>query len=191
VKDARVTPGINPYKGPKGHSEKNAMKIASQAVAVRIHGDNENHVALFLNNGLIMSRKEEDGPAREIMREVAENLEVFTGRPIIMAEFKKTGAPWTWDEVIASIRDTHNIGRNDADSMLVSVDGGETYSKAVEGVRIIYPNRIHYDNDVAELQINATMEGLVCDLWVGPNCDAINAHAGSATYDLDDIVPLN
>ncbi len=165
------------------------MKIASQVSIVRVI-DTVNHVGLFLNGKLIMSRKEEDGPAREIMRDIANNLEEYTGRQAIMGEYQKRGAPWTWDEVIESIKKSDDFGRKgqDADAMLVSVDGGQTYSKAVEGVRIIYPNRFLDDDKIAELQVNATQEGMIFDAWEGCAGGRLDTHAGTMAEEIDDLI---
>lgn len=49
----------------------------------------------------------------------------------------------------------------------VSLDGGETYQPAKEGVRILYAN-VPVDGEDArgDLHINATHEGLITDVWV-------------------------
>lgn len=163
------------------------MKIASQVSIVRVI-DEVNQVGLFLNKQLVMSRKEEDGPAREIMREVANNLEVFTGRHAIMVEFEKRGSGWTWDEVIELIRDSKSDKFRTSQSMLVSVDGGETYSVAVEGVRVIYPNRSTEADKPAELHVAATPEGIIYDLYTGPIKFRLDTHAGTVGEEVDNLM---
>ena len=67
--------------------------------------------------------------------------------------------------------------------MLVSLDGGVTYTEAPEGVRIIHDTAFRVgDDEPVALHINLTNEVMVLDLW------SESANVGTECQMFDDIV---
>lgn len=75
-------------------------------------------------------------------------------------------------------------------SMMVSLDGGQTYQEAKEGVRVIYSNVPTFFEQEGEgdVHINLTHEGVITDLWVAGSGPASESSIGSTALTLDDIV---
>lgn len=68
-------------------------------------------------------------------------------------------------------------------SMMVSLDGGETFTPAQEGVRIIYSDvLVDGEDEPGELHLNATSEGLIFDVWVS------NENMGTSSELVEDMV---
>jgi hypothetical protein len=173
--------------GPKDGLKAGASRVASQVSMIRVI-DKVNYVGLFLNEKLIMSRKEDDQVAGEIMRDIATNLEEFTGRPGLLAEASHEGDPWTWDEMIEKVRSSLSKRDQGESHILVSLDGGVNYSKASEGVRVIYPNLEVHDDKDGELQINLTTEGFFKDLWSGDKGSSLDNLEGNTADSVDDMI---
>lgn len=74
--------------------------------------------------------------------------------------------------------------------MEVSVDGGQTFMPAPQGVRVVYRDvPVPGDDYPGELHLNLTTEGLISDLWVNGGDGAYLDHlAGTANKMLDDQV---
>ena len=73
-------------------------------------------------------------------------------------------------------------------TMEVSLDGGLTYQKAREGVRIIYKNvLIDGEDGRGEVHINATGEGLITDIWTTRE-EPLDHNIGTDSVTIDDIV---
>lgn len=53
----------------------------------------------------------------------------------------------------------------DITKMTVSVDGGESYQPAPNGVRILYNDQLVPGNHKGNLHINCTNEGIIMDVW--------------------------
>jgi len=62
--------------------------------------------------------------------------------------------------------------------MKISLDGGETWAEAPNGVRILVEN-IAIRDDEGELHFNMTNEGVVTDVWV----DGDNIGTESVMFD--------
>lgn len=70
-------------------------------------------------------------------------------------------------------------------SISVSLDGGQTYQDAPEGVRVLYGNVYLGDDEPrGELYVNASHEGLIMDLWTQPG----DEHLGTQAQMLEDLV---
>lgn len=76
------------------------------------------------------------------------------------------------------------IYHEDAYPMEVSLDGGLTWQKAPEGVRIAYKG-VHVDGEDGrgEVHINCTHQGLITDIWSGQE-----ENVGTDCVMIDDIV---
>ena len=72
-------------------------------------------------------------------------------------------------------------------SMLVSLDGGETFVPATQGVRIVYKVFVPGEDDPGELHLNATTEGIIADLWVSRQ-EHLDHNLGTSSEMLDDVV---
>ena len=73
-------------------------------------------------------------------------------------------------------------------SILVSLDGGQTFSPANQGVRIIYTGvPVPGEDSPGELHVNATVEGLISDLWVSRD-GSLDHNLGTCAQSLDDLV---
>lgn len=55
----------------------------------------------------------------------------------------------------------------DSGVLLVSLDGGETYAPAVNGVRLIYSGIELENRQQGQLQLNMTHEGMIADVYDG------------------------
>lgn len=68
--------------------------------------------------------------------------------------------------------------------MLVSLDGGETYQPAVNGVRVMYENQIIPGEDESgDVHFNFTEEGLIQDIWVNRGDESHNISTNSVMID--------
>lgn len=76
----------------------------------------------------------------------------------------------------------------EAAAIVVSLDGGETYHPAREGVRIIYKDvMVDGEDGRGEVHINATHEGLITDIWTTRD-EPLDHNIGTDSVSLDDIV---
>lgn len=71
--------------------------------------------------------------------------------------------------------------------MLVSLDGGETFVPATQGVRIVYKVFVPGEDDPGELHLNATNEGIISDLWVSRD-EHLDHNLATSSEMLDDVV---
>ena len=72
--------------------------------------------------------------------------------------------------------------------LLVSLDGGQTFSPAPNGVRIIYKNVfVPGEDEPGELHMNATSEGVISDLWVSRE-EHLDHNLGTSSALVDDIL---
>lgn len=76
--------------------------------------------------------------------------------------------------------------------MKYSVDGGENWHEAKEGVRIIYNDQLAPvegggEYEPAELHVNATEEGLILDVWVSKK-DYLDHCSGTSSEMSGDII---
>lgn len=72
--------------------------------------------------------------------------------------------------------------------MMVSLDGGLTFSPAPEGVRIVYRGvMIDGEDGRGELHINATHEGLITDLWTTRD-EPLDHNIGTESMLIEDLV---
>jgi hypothetical protein len=70
----------------------------------------------------------------------------------------------------------------------VSLDGGLTYVEAKEGVRIIYDNvMLDGEDELGEVHINATSEGLITDIWASRET-SLDHNIATRSIQLDDLV---
>lgn len=68
--------------------------------------------------------------------------------------------------------------------MRVSLDGGESYQDAPNGVRVLWDDLpIPGEDEAGELHVNCTEEGLIQDVWVDRGDEPHNAGTSSATVD--------
>ncbi|MEB0032894.1 hypothetical protein QN372_19270 [Undibacterium sp. RTI2.1] len=80
------------------------------------------------------------------------------------------------------------------EEILVSLNGGQNFIAAKEGVRIIYQNvMVDGEDGRGELHINATHEGLISDVWTDGICDQPGStpsdyNIGTESSTIDDIV---
>lgn len=87
----------------------------------------------------------------------------------------------------AEITSTTKMAEN-LHAMQVSLDGGQTFVDAKDGVRIIYRGIPGEAPDTeGELHINATSEGLIHDFWIAPGT-AQERISGTRTEMLGDIL---
>lgn len=63
----------------------------------------------------------------------------------------------------------------DSGVLLVSLDGGETYAPAVNGVRLIYSGIELEDGQQGQLQLNMTHEGMIADVYEGDDSIATDS----------------
>lgn len=72
--------------------------------------------------------------------------------------------------------------------MQVSLDNGSTFQSASEGVRISFAKVfVPGDDGAGELLINATMEGLIIDVW-SKDSDGTEYNAGTSSDMVEDLV---
>lgn len=69
--------------------------------------------------------------------------------------------------------------------MWVSLDGGQSYQEAREGVRVRYEGVMIDDDGTGELELKHSSEGIITDL---SRPDSEEAYIGTACEYLDDIV---
>ena len=167
------------------------MNIASMVIAVQVIDPvGANKVGLFLNHQLIMERYESDERARAIMEEVASNLEVFAGKKMTTAKIELHVGQFTWDEIIMKIRDMYARESGFDQLPLLSVNGGESFSRAPEGARMAYPRHNMNTGIEGEYHVNLTHEGVIIDLWTGKEGRPLDHHAGTVAYEFSDLLPL-
>lgn len=85
----------------------------------------------------------------------------------------------------------NNVTKNPAAPqkvILVSTDGGKTYTHAPEGVRIVY-QKVYIDGEdgCGEVHFNATHEGIITDIWVTRE-EPLDHNIGTDAFLIDDIV---
>jgi hypothetical protein len=77
---------------------------------------------------------------------------------------------------------------SDKQIMLVSVDGGETFQEAKEGVRVIWKDIfVDGEDESGELHLNATHEGIITDVWVSRESH-LDHNIGTASREIVDLV---
>lgn len=77
---------------------------------------------------------------------------------------------------------------NSATGMKVSIDGGVTYQPAVNGVRIIYEDvAVRGENELGQLHISATREGIMTDVWVSRD-EHLDHNIGCESVQVDSLV---
>lgn len=77
---------------------------------------------------------------------------------------------------------------DDSATLMVSLDGGQTFIPAPSGVRLIYKNvLVPAEEELGELHINATSEGLISDLWVSRD-EELDHNLGTKSLLIDDLV---
>ena len=95
---------------------------------------------------------------------------------------------WSWNDVYELLPPQTPSAVPAPDGMLVSLDGGVTYSPAQEGVRIIYQDILIAGEDgKGEVHINATHEGLITDIWTTRE-DPLDHNIGTDSIMIEDIV---
>lgn len=73
-------------------------------------------------------------------------------------------------------------------TLLVSLDGGQTYQPAPSGVRLIYRDvEVDDENGPTELHLNATHEGLISDLFTSRD-EHLDHNIGTDSQLVSDIV---
>lgn len=85
---------------------------------------------------------------------------------------------------------SNNIQHSPAPSvtLMISLDGGETFAPAPSGARIIYKKVIVPGEDShGELHLNATPEGLITDLWVSRE-EHLDHNLGTSSEFIEDCV---
>ena len=76
----------------------------------------------------------------------------------------------------------------------VSLDGGDTYVDAPNGVRVIYTDMmIIGEEEGGEIHVNLTQEGIITDLWQhgvceGPGSSPTDFNVGTSAEPIDDII---
>lgn len=91
---------------------------------------------------------------------------------------------------IAPARERGNLKEAAEESapVLVSLDGGKTFLPATSGVRIIYMNvPVPGEDEVGELHLNATSEGMISDLWVSRE-EHLDHNLGTSSVLIDDLI---
>ena len=82
------------------------------------------------------------------------------------------------------------FGKNEVSAqgnILVSLDGGQSFMPVDQGVRIIYRGvPVPGEDELGELHVNATGEGLISDLWVSRD-ESLDHNLGSCAQLLDDL----
>lgn len=72
--------------------------------------------------------------------------------------------------------------------MKVSLDGGVTFHEALEGVRIVLPGvQVPGEDDLGELHINVTEEGIVQDVWASRE-DQLDHNIGTRSQTHDEAI---
>lgn len=71
--------------------------------------------------------------------------------------------------------------------MKVSLDGGVTFVEATNGVRIIYEAvDVPGEDELGEVHVNATSEGLIVDVWVSRE-ESLGHNIGTSSELIGDI----
>ena len=69
----------------------------------------------------------------------------------------------------------------------VSLDGGATWIKAPEGVRLVYREvNVPGEDTFGELHVNCTHEGIIKDVWVNRE-DVLDLNIATASATVDEI----
>ena len=70
----------------------------------------------------------------------------------------------------------------------ISLDGGQTWVKAPEGVRVVYREvDVPGEDTYGELHVNLTPEGIIKDVWVNRE-DILDHNIATAAATVDEIV---
>lgn len=85
---------------------------------------------------------------------------------------------------------TANPEQQDDVRLSVSLDGGQTYVPAKQGVRVQYAGvLLNEDEETGELLLNLSSEGIIADAWkFGPGEESEPVHVGTSQQTLDDVV---
>jgi hypothetical protein len=69
-------------------------------------------------------------------------------------------------------------------NMFFSVDGGETFQPAPQGVRVTYEEvDVPGEDSLGQFHVNCTHEGLILDVWTNRNDQDHNIGTSSETVD--------
>lgn len=123
----------------------------------------------------------------EIMLAEIDRLFGFINDPITRAAVREKTMEMLQDR---SAMETAGYGtrRTEHEIMLVSLDGGETFVPARNGVRVIYQNiMLDEDDTPGEVHVNLTSEGLITDIWEKKG-GLLDQNVGTACRLLDDVV---
>jgi hypothetical protein len=72
--------------------------------------------------------------------------------------------------------------------MKVSLDGGETFVEAPNGVRVVYENvDVPGEDESGEVHVNLTHEGIITDVWVS-RVESLDHNIGTSSSTVDEIV---
>lgn len=107
------------------------------------------------------------------------------------ARAEKALAIKAWSDYVldrlASVQRLTNSQTTD-DPMRVSLDGGETFVVAPQGVRVVYADvMVPGEADGGSLHVNLTHEGIVSDLWTTRE-EPLDHNVGTRAEMLDDLV---
>lgn len=144
--------------------------------------------ALFINADVLCSHtagEDSNDPAS-----VGEILIKSLGGDLTVTTFN-AGVPadpeWSWNDVYASLPPRPALPVSNVD-MEFSVDGGETFHAAPEGVRLSIKTTVPGDDDEEGLlTINVTHEGIISDLWVSRD-DHLDHNLGTKAEGFDDLL---
>lgn len=170
------------------------MRIAKTVTIIRVVC-HDNYSGLFLDDLRLLIAKESDHQGLANLETVAKNLDLYSGSRGIERHVYAAGTESvSIDEIFKRVQ---KASQSDAESdndttPMVSVDGGQSYVRAPEGVRVVYPNMEDMeglDGRDAELHINLTQEGYIADLWSGEPGSPKDTHEGSVSELKGDIIP--
>jgi hypothetical protein len=77
---------------------------------------------------------------------------------------------------------------DDTTKMAVSLDGGESYQPAPNGVRILYNDQLVPGNHKGDLHINCTNEGIIMDVWTDSTEPETGENIGTSSETVDEII---
>lgn len=84
--------------------------------------------------------------------------------------------------------DENPIVTEDNPEIEVSLDGGQTFQSAKQGVRVVYRQVLVPGEYRGELHLNMTSEGQISDLWVSRDGEHLGHNLGTSCKQLDDMV---
>lgn len=76
----------------------------------------------------------------------------------------------------------------DDSKMVVSLDGGQSYQDASNGVRILYSQRLIPGEEQGDLHINCTNEGIIMDVWTDSTEPETGENIGTSSETVDEII---